>query len=729
MDSIRAEVVFESPTVFGGDDVRAVVTFRNVSKPSGAPAAPAAPPTTRTRSASEPRQSIDQGWRDRWLGGLLGGSNGDYVVIEEEGEQQEAVGHKAAEPKRRGLGRSRSVRRKPVPPFGSRETLVMGTVRIEGHFVVDPDTVDVSRLEHIRNRGAAMGLSSHNTGLLPAEEEDGEEPKPGLTRRLLWGIDSLLGVNEVASEEPSEDGVPIYSSAQSLLFADLTLNPGESKSYYYKCTLPRQLPPSYRGKAVRIYYSLVVSTQRGGSVAFVPAPSATESSENGSSAPGGGGPAAGNGAAGGVSGGSGPAFGSTGRAMTSPPKRLNAPFRVFQYVDDDGDCIPHLIDNPIAGEESAVVVKELNDSSKSTMHDVFREALAPTAAKASTVTHHELLQHVSRLREAGISSATPEDDEYEDHATSAAAHIARLIQSNGMISKTMVPKTTFHISRNSKYIGTLSLSKPLYRIGDSMVLSFDFSGSTTPCYHVTASLETTETIHRSFLPGYEGDDGLALGQGGGAGSGSGSNTPQSTSSADIGGRRLSGSRDPNMINLASTRRIYAQEMTFIYGVRDRVTFDMVVPATAASQFNTTKISMSWSLKLTFVTHFADKLTALIHKNEIKRQERAGEGDLRVITNVPKPLVSEPNSPVSHTHKRTSSLGNGSGNENVLSVQDSAVIAPVEYDSRGTTYGPKDSFSCEHFSCKIPLNVYSTDKDISSVIGVSRGNSVYSLGLW
>lgn len=559
-----------------------------------------------------------------------------------------------------------------------------------------------------------MGLA-HLSEVDDSKDVDNHQ---GITK-MIWGLlgDESSGTqSKSAQSSDSGEGLPIYSSASSLLFPALTLNPGESKVFYYKCTLPRELPPSYRGKAVRIYYSLVVSTQRGES-RLVDRPDMSNE-DNSHAKP----------------------------SLTSRSHRLVAPFRVFQYVDDDGDSIPHQVDNPIGGEQSAVAVKELPDSSRETMSDVFGLHHVGPSTKPGPKSREQLLDHIKTLRTSHdpyVSHDQSMEDEEDDAGTSAGAHINRLVQSNGLISKTLVPKTTFHISRNSKYIATLSLSKPLYRIGDSMVLSFDFSGSHTPCYHVTASLETTETIHRSYLHGYDWDDSLLSGWGNSSnGNLSSGNGRRSSVGSDGSGRRLSGSRDPTMIPLPSTRRIYAQEMTFIYDSRDRVTFDMVVPATAASQFATTKICMDWSLKLTFVTHFADKKDAQMMGSSKSKTPNARS---LVQTNIPRPAVSEPGSPV--MERKRSIVGdsafpnanaNGNGKNvltnggtpgNILNITDSAVIAPVEYDSRGTTYGPKDTFSCEHFSCKIPLNVYSTDKDISSVIGVSRGTSVYSAGLW
>lgn len=58
--------------------------------------------------------------------------------------------------------------------------------------------------------------------------------------------------------------VPILSTPQSILFVDLRLAAGESRTYTYSFTLPKGLPPSHRGKAIKVAYNLIIGTQRPG---------------------------------------------------------------------------------------------------------------------------------------------------------------------------------------------------------------------------------------------------------------------------------------------------------------------------------------------------------------------------------------------------------------------------------------------------------------------------------
>ncbi|KAM6229933.1 RAB6A-GEF complex partner protein 2 isoform 2-T2 [Porphyrio hochstetteri] len=59
-----------------------------------------------------------------------------------------------------------------------------------------------------------------------------------------------------------ERGQCILSTPPKILFCDLRLDPGESKSYSYCETLPIDGPPSFRGQSVKYVYKLTIGCQR-----------------------------------------------------------------------------------------------------------------------------------------------------------------------------------------------------------------------------------------------------------------------------------------------------------------------------------------------------------------------------------------------------------------------------------------------------------------------------------
>jgi hypothetical protein len=58
------------------------------------------------------------------------------------------------------------------------------------------------------------------------------------------------------------NGLPLFNTPPSILFCDLELGLGESKSYKYELLLPPALPPSHRGKIIRFQYKLLIGIQR-----------------------------------------------------------------------------------------------------------------------------------------------------------------------------------------------------------------------------------------------------------------------------------------------------------------------------------------------------------------------------------------------------------------------------------------------------------------------------------
>ena len=55
--------------------------------------------------------------------------------------------------------------------------------------------------------------------------------------------------------------MPLYNTPPTILFCDLSLGVGESKSFKYEILLPSVLPPSHRGKVIRFQYKLEIGIQ------------------------------------------------------------------------------------------------------------------------------------------------------------------------------------------------------------------------------------------------------------------------------------------------------------------------------------------------------------------------------------------------------------------------------------------------------------------------------------
>ncbi|KAF3837172.1 hypothetical protein F7725_004636 [Dissostichus mawsoni] len=68
--------------------------------------------------------------------------------------------------------------------------------------------------------------------------------------------------NTVLIPSRGERGQCVLDTPPKILFCDLRLDPGESKTYSYSEIVPIDGPPSYRGQAVKYVYKLTIGCQR-----------------------------------------------------------------------------------------------------------------------------------------------------------------------------------------------------------------------------------------------------------------------------------------------------------------------------------------------------------------------------------------------------------------------------------------------------------------------------------
>ncbi|KAJ3171320.1 hypothetical protein HK101_011265 [Irineochytrium annulatum] len=124
-----------------------------------------------------------------------------------------------------------------------QQTLAWGFAQMMGLVTVDTAYVRTNALEPLKAR------AMYNVG--------GAGAGGG-------GSMGASGLGLEASGKPGEKSYPLYNTPPSILFYDLALSPGESRSFRYSIDLPPSLPPTHRGKIIRFSYKLVVGIQRGG---------------------------------------------------------------------------------------------------------------------------------------------------------------------------------------------------------------------------------------------------------------------------------------------------------------------------------------------------------------------------------------------------------------------------------------------------------------------------------
>ena len=151
------------------------------------------------------------------------------------------------------------------------EVLMMGYGQITGSFTLDGSLVNQGPFEEVKRKGIVGGEGGGGVVRNKSTKREG-----GLLGSIGWGnlggsLGGFLGGTELSSIKETNDSggvksIPILSTPQSILFVDLRLEPGESKSYKYSHPLPKGIPPSCKGRAIKITYSLVVGTQRASNI-------------------------------------------------------------------------------------------------------------------------------------------------------------------------------------------------------------------------------------------------------------------------------------------------------------------------------------------------------------------------------------------------------------------------------------------------------------------------------
>jgi hypothetical protein len=181
-----------------------------------------------------------------------------------------AQGARAPPPMRHA--RHASVAASPAK-FSNSQALLMGFAQVSASFTVDGSLVNQSAFEEVKRKGVVGGQAGPG-GLPGRPTPTAERPRKtgGFWGALKWNtieesINGLLSNNELDGLREmrgvtSERSIPLLSTSQSLLFVDLRLAPGEEQSYSFSFSLPKGLPASHKGKAIKISYNLVIGTQR-----------------------------------------------------------------------------------------------------------------------------------------------------------------------------------------------------------------------------------------------------------------------------------------------------------------------------------------------------------------------------------------------------------------------------------------------------------------------------------
>ena len=335
----------------------------------------------------------------------------------------------------------------------SAETLLMGYAQIKATFTLDGSLVDQTPFEEVKRKGFLGGQGGGGVVGVKAPSNTGGFLSGFSLNSIGGSFGGLLGGTDLSSLKEMKDvvssrAIPLLSTSQSLLFVDLTLMPGEEKSFSYRCTIPKGLPASYKGKAIRITYNLNVGVQ-----------------------------------------------GAPGEKAVRAVRHVDIPFKVFTGVNDDGEILGHDLMQPY------VILKDTSYTEPVESLSSFSKPISNAPAKDAEAATQDFLVYVDTLlnkrRRRQSSSATLEPprgllkDDGSNRAKEAVDRVIFLAKQNSPHQSS----NKFEIARSGMQVATIVLGRKLHRLGETVTAFVDLSTSQLPCYALHCTLESTEKVN------------------------------------------------------------------------------------------------------------------------------------------------------------------------------------------------------------------------------------------
>lgn len=348
------------------------------------------------------------------------------------------------------------------------ESLMMGYVQVQGSFTLDGSLVNLAPFEEVKRKAVVGGQGGGVVGIDTSKREG------GFMRGFGWGnftnsLGELLGAGELSTIKEmrgvaGSKSVPLLSTPQSILFVDLTLAPGESKAFEYTFKLPKGLPPTHRGKAMKISYNLVIGTQRPGGM------------------------------------------------KEQQVKSVEVPFRVLGSVNSYGEILGHDLRSPYIMLRDQARIRSIEKknslyidrrSSEAELRESSTKDLDPGSTLNGFLSYvDKLVNDSQRGSGSGLLSPTAgpgsrRPSTFEESTTAKDAIDLAIMRSN-LTAEGQQSANRFEIARNGRRVGVVMLARPAYRLGETVTMAVDFTGAEIPCFAVHAALETSERVDPSL---------------------------------------------------------------------------------------------------------------------------------------------------------------------------------------------------------------------------------------
>ena len=332
--------------------------------------------------------------------------------------------------------------------------LLMGYAQVSATFTLDSSLVDPSPFEEVKRKGFLGGQAGGGVvGVKKPRPATGFFGGFGLNN-ISESIGSLMSGSELSSVKEmkavaSSRAIPLLSTPQSLLFVDLQLAPGEEKSYSFAYELPRGLPSSHRGKAIRISYNLIIGVQ-----------------------------------------------GAPGARDVQTVRHVKVPLRIFSGVNSEGEIFGHDLMQP------HVVLRDSAKTAPVESETEFPQTTAKLSASTIDASTRDFLRYADNLLDktkrrqssSGTLATLSQDRNDADTQTAIGAISRAILYSNQVADTSDTSPNRFDIARGGLRVAIVTLDRPLHRLGETITATIDFSEGELPSLNLRATLETTEKV-------------------------------------------------------------------------------------------------------------------------------------------------------------------------------------------------------------------------------------------
>ncbi|EJS42397.1 rgp1p [Saccharomyces arboricola H-6] len=420
--------------------------------------------------------------------------------------------------------------------FHQPVTLISGYVQISGVFQYDSEVIAQSKFEQDEVKMVGLDVfSGHGSDSIVAPEDDDHvKGKRSLTKYfnsnftnvtsgLLFSEMNATGTNGSYNERvrvnPNDTSIrvlPLLLIPQTLLFSEISLEPGEIKTFHFKSTkLPKDICPSYSSsKSISVNYTLEVGVDVlsddcikpfSNRVPITIAPYISLNAEQYTShfdKP--------------------PIILKAGNIKELKPRQLARKFSTASAISF-GQRKSSIIDSSLENSESVNHVKksfiELVESNQNGSRDIdelvdLQIELQFGKDEDSSDPEPNDLQFSNEMAVSADSSTINNGMTKRRKSDSVRNNISNLVQkvwndsalakidkNSNLLPQLVNLQSAYQINRNNESMAKVSLSAPFFRTTDDIDLVIELDSVTTPLLKVTSltvSLESFEIINPKY---------------------------------------------------------------------------------------------------------------------------------------------------------------------------------------------------------------------------------------